>query len=424
MISDDVASSSTSPAQSSWLTSRFSWTVALLSLASVATWFLVAMLLVQRTRTGLPLDFQVYRDAASSMLHGGAVYQQRFAFANLNFTYPPFALLIFSVLTVSTPSIMLAVWTLLSCTALVVFVALTLSTLTKWPRLIIILTSLFLSGLSCLVLEPVRSNLEFGQINLFLMLVILLDVVVVRSAFRGVLTGLAAAIKLTPLLYILYFIIDRRRSAALRAIATFIAAGAVAWLLFSSDSTLFWFHQAFIPGHKGGAEGSANQSWLGFVGHFSTSLGSTSIVIVWFALSVVTLIVGLYLARRYLASARPIDALLALALTELLISPISWTHHWSWIVLVPVILIAQWRRDRGVSAAMVLLLMVAITTPYKWQQSAWYQYGFWRIIPGYSLLLAGVVLLLTMAGTEWRRSRHHRDVPTTTSTSPSTSFVR
>jgi alpha-1,2-mannosyltransferase len=118
--------------------------------------------------------------------------------------------------------------------------------------------------------------------------------------------------------------------------------------------------------------------------------------------------VGLYLAKRYVTSARPVEALLALALTELLVSPISWTHHWSWIILLPVILIAKWRQDPWVSAAMVFVLLVAVVAPYKWHRYSWYSHGSLRVLPGFSLLFAGVVLLISMAVTEWQSSRRGR----------------
>jgi alpha-1,2-mannosyltransferase len=63
--------------------------------------------------------------------------------------------------------------------------------------------------------------------------------------------------------------------------------------------------------------------------------------VIWLALSALTFLLGLYLAQSYSSSARPVEALLALALTELLVSPVSWAHHWSWITLLPVILIAK-----------------------------------------------------------------------------------
>jgi alpha-1,2-mannosyltransferase len=341
------------------------------------------------------------------MLHSGATYRSHFTFTHLNFTYPPFTLLLFSVLTVLSPLVVLTIWWLLSSVALVVFVMLALNSLTELPRRIVIPASLALCGASCLLLEPIQSSMDLGQINFFLMLAILVDVLKVRSSSRGVLTGLAAAIKLTPLIYISYFAVIRSRAAVLRALGIFVAAAIVAWLILPLDSVLFWFHQAFSPGHKGGAKGTANQSWFGLVGHFSSTLGSSSII-VWLALSFVTFLLGLYLAKRYVTTARPIEALLALALTEILVSPVSWAHHWSWIILLPVILIAKWRQDRWVSGAMFLLLLVAVSAPYRWRRYSWYSHGFLPILPGFSLLFAGVLLMITMAGTEWQLYRRER----------------
>jgi alpha-1,2-mannosyltransferase len=370
-------------------------------------WVLVALQFAQQTRTGFPIDFAVYRDAATNMMHGGATYRAHFTFVHLNFTYPPFALLIFSVLTMLSPLVVLAIWWLLSSVALVVFVMLALNSLTELPRRIVVPASLALVGASCLLLEPIRSSMDLGQINFFLMLAILVDVLGVRPSSRGLLTGLAAAIKLTPLMYITYFAVIRSRAAALRVLGTFVAAAVVAWLALPSDSVLFWFHQAFSPGHKGGVKGTANQSWFGLVGHFSSTLGSLTTV-VWLALSVATFLLGLRLAKRYVTTARPIEALLALALTELLVSPVSWAHHWSWIILLPVILIAKWRQDRWVSGAMLLLLLVAAAAPYRWHRYNWYNHGVLPILPGFSLLFAGVVLMIAMAGTEWQRCRRER----------------
>lgn len=389
------------------LKSKIEWTSSCLFALALVLWLLVAMKFAHQTTARLPIDFTVYRDAAINMLHGGATYLAHFTSVHLNFTYPPFALLLFSVLTLLTPFVVLAIWWLLSSLALVVIVILVLHGLTELPRRTVVPLALVVTGASCLLLEPVRSSMNFGQINFFLMLAIVADVLVVRSSRRGVLTGLATAIKLTPLLYVAYFTVIRSRASVVRALGTLAVVTAVSWIVLPSDSVLFWFHQAFSPGHKGGTIGTANQSWFGLVGHFSSTLGSST-TIVWLVLSAATLLLGLYVAKRYVTSERPVEALLALALTELLISPISWTHHWSWIILLPVILIAKWRHDPWVSAAMVFVLLVAVVAPYKWHRYSWYSHGFFRILPGFSLLFAGVTLLISMAMTEWRRSTGQR----------------
>jgi alpha-1,2-mannosyltransferase len=375
-----------------------------LSIVALVLWALVVAQFVHQTRSGFPIDFVVYRDAALNMLHGGATYRAHFTDKHLNFTYTPFSLMLFSVVTVSTRLVALTVWSLFSVSALVTFVNLALRKVTELSRKVTILTSLCICAFGCLFLEPVRSSLDFGQINFFLMLAILTDILGVWSKPRGILMAVAAAVKLTPLIYMTYFLMVRSRASLLRALGTFTAAIGLAWLILPSDSSLFWFHQAFSPGHKGGAEGTANQSWFGLLGHFRASLGS-SITAPWLVLSLLTCALGIQLARRYAVTKRPVEALLALALTELLVSPVSWAHHWSWIVLLPVLLIARWRQDPYVRAAMLLLLIVAAVAPYRWYRYSWYDHGLLPFFAGFSLLLAGVVLLLTMAVTEWQRAR-------------------
>jgi alpha-1,2-mannosyltransferase len=66
-----------------------------------------------------------------------------------------------------------------------------------------------------------------------------------------------------------------------------------------------------------------------------------------------------------------VEAVVALALTELLVSPISWTHHWSWLVLVPLVTARQWRRDRAVGVLMALIVAVAVVAPYWWLRPTW-----------------------------------------------------
>jgi alpha-1,2-mannosyltransferase len=385
-------------------TKSFSW---LLFVVSVPLWIFIALQLAHRVHAGLPLDFQVYRDAAHNMLHGGTTYLTHFTFKRLNFTYPPFALLLFTALALLPALVTLALWWAVNLFALVTFVYLALRSLTQLPIRVLLPASLVITGASCLWLEPVRSSLSFGQINFLLMLAVLVDIVALRFPLRGVLVGLAAAVKLTPFIYVAYFFVSGTRSSIYRALGAFIAATVVAWLILPSDSTRFWFHQAFSPGHKGGAKGNINQSLFGLVGRFSSTLGA-SMIVVWLVLSAATFVVGFYLAKHYVAQNRPMDALLALALTEVLVSPISWPHHWSWLVLLPVLLVTRWGHDRWVDAGMIVLLAVAIVAPYRLFHHHHHHRVVPPLLPGFSLVFAGLILLCVMAVTELIRSRRER----------------
>ena len=143
-----------------------------------------------------------------------------------------------------------------------------------------------------------------------------------------------------------------------------------------------------MPGISG-----ISTTWLGLVHRAPFNADRVGIAL-WCLLEVATLVVGIIAARRLVRIDRPIDAILALALTELLISPISWSHHWSWVVLVPIVMLGRWEKYRKVSKAMVLLLAMAIAEPYWWNLSGWV-----GTLPDDSLLLAGAVLLASLTRT-------------------------
>ena len=72
-----------------------------------------------------------------------------------------------------------------------------------------------LLGVMCMFLEPVRTTLYFGQINLVLMLLVLWDTARgERSRLKGIGVGIAAGIKLTPAYFILYYLAARQWRAA------------------------------------------------------------------------------------------------------------------------------------------------------------------------------------------------------------------
>ncbi len=110
-----------------------------------------------------------------------------------------------------------------------------------------------------------RSNFDYGQVNLILMVMIVADLTVVRSRWRGVLVGLAGAIKLTPLLFLYYFVAQRQWRSLLRGLAVAAGATAITWAILPSDSVRYWFHQVFDASRTGALGVVSNQSWNGMV---------------------------------------------------------------------------------------------------------------------------------------------------------------
>jgi alpha-1,2-mannosyltransferase len=370
-------------------------------LCGVAVWAVV-IAVIARMGTTHSLDLQVYRQAASNMLHGGATYNSTFA-DHLYFTYPPFALFFFSPLSLLSMHAAVWVWDLCNVLALAVGLSVLARRCTPVSKRHAVVLGVLVAGASCLLFEPLRNSLLDGQVNLVLIGAIVLDVFVVPPHGRGVLIGLAAAIKLTPLVFVVYLLIAGERRAALRAGAAFVAATTVAWLVLPRGSSTFWFHQAFSPSHKGGTRSDWNQSWWGFVGRLPESDGSLRLVL-WVAASAVTFALGVYVARRYVAQGRRAEGLFAIALAGLLASPVSWTHHWSWVAVIPILLMARGERHRAVTIAMVALLVLTIPAPYGWHLR-----GAWPL--AFSLLFVGVGLLVVMAAVEWRAARHADDEP-------------
>jgi len=358
--------------------------------AAIVVWAFIGFYLAH-WGAGWALDLRVYRAAGHSLYDHGAPYSSLFTASRLPFTYPPFALLVLSPLSLGPLAVIKGLWWLCNGLALIGLLYLVIVTalgVSRWPALLLAAAG---AAVGTLALEPLRSNLDYGQINLLLMALVVVDVARVKGRARGLLIGVAAAIKLTPLVYLAYFVVNRDRRSAVRGAGCFVAATALAWLIVPSDSTRYWFHEAFSPARTGPVGLVSNQSWNGVV-HRAPFHADAFGVVLWVVVSAVTLAVGVLAARWLVGLGRSIDALLALALTELLISPISWSHHWSWVVIVPVVLVERWGKDRALTSALGAVLVIAIAEPYWWSVHGWL-----GDLLGNSLTLAGATLLVVLA---------------------------
>lgn len=139
---------------------------------------------------------------------------------------------------------------------------------------------------------------------------------------RGLLVGLAAAIKLTPAIFVLFFLSRKRWKPVLTAVGTFAGAGLIGWVLAPGQSKQFWFDAMLDPRRVGGLAYTANQSLRGLL----FRLGSPETW--WMVLCLIVLVVTVLVLPRLRDD---LTALLAVAAAGLLISPVSWSHHWVWI---------------------------------------------------------------------------------------------
>jgi alpha-1,2-mannosyltransferase len=329
---------------------------------------------------GRHIDLEVYRFGVQAWLAGGDMYgtlPETSDHITLPFIYPPFAAIVLLPLAV-------APW-LLAWSAL-----LALSTAALGLTFFLVARRLWPSGgrggalsvasialplalavqpgkaidfsrpappIPAFALEPVMQTIEFGQVNLLLMALVALDVLVVRTRWpRGLLIGIAAAIKLTPAAFVLYFLLRRDyRAAAVAAVSTAVVTG-LAFLIAPGPSWKFW-----LDNPAGGVSGSpffTDQNFQALLAR--AGVDGTLKTVLWLALSVGLLAMAVPAIRRAPA---PL-ALMATAGVALLVSPTSWSHHWVWVA--PFLLVAAasaWRARSftwlGVTLASAAVFVVA-----------------------------------------------------------------
>ncbi len=284
------------------------------------------------------VDLRVYLAGGEAWRSGGDLYGPGFhGPAELPFTYPPFAALLFSGLTLAPLPVTAVLFTAagIALFTAACHLAALRGTTVPWAG--------FGLAAVALLLEPLRSGLDLGQVNMILVGLVAADCLLPRTPWpRGMLIGLAAAIKLTPAIFVLFLLSRGRRLPALTAAGTFAGAGLVGWVLAPVQSQQFWFHAVLDPSRVGGLAYSANQSLHGLLFRLRAPEQ------VWMIIAVAVLVLTLFLLPRL----DDLTAVLAVAATGLLISPVSWSHHWVWIA--PALVVLSGRVRIAVAAVFAL----------------------------------------------------------------------
>jgi alpha-1,2-mannosyltransferase len=296
-------------------------------------------------------DLGVYVGAVDGLRHGASLYDFISA-GNAPFTYPPFAGLLFWPLADAPTLPLQAGWTLLTMVTvgwlarLMVAAAGQGGSRITAPMLALVL---FLSA-------PVSSDLRYGQVSMFLAALVAADVLLLReSRFHGVLIGIAAAIKLTPLIFIPMLWFAGRRRAAATAALTFAGCGLVGAVLLSGDSWRFWTVEVSQVSRLGYITSVGNQSLNGALLRLDLppSLRTVIVLIVGGTIAAV----ALWRAARRARDDDWVAALIVTGAASIVLSPVSWTHHQIWLVLA-VLLPVRTRGSRAAWIAVVVIVMV------------------------------------------------------------------
>ena len=316
---------------------------ALLAVA-LAAW--VADLATHLSYMAAMRDLVVYRDGGLIVRHVSPAYDAHRASPlydwvgqhGVQFTYPPFAAVLFSVASVLSWTAMRWAMTLASLAALGLSLWLVFGALGyRESKAIRLGATLGVSALA-LATEPVQQTLSLGQVNLLLMLLIVADLLTGGALaaggrtrwWHGIGIWIAAGVKLTPLIFIPYLLLIRRYRQAATASGVFAATAALGYAILPGDSGTYWAHGLFLKANRIVFLGTrGNQSLRGILTRLAGSVSAGQVP--WFAAAVVVAVAGLAAAALLYRARQPVPAMLACALTGLLISPLSWDHHWVWV---------------------------------------------------------------------------------------------
>ncbi len=272
-------------------------------------------------------DLRVYHGAVDAWVHrGGGLYAYRVPGTGYGFTYPPFAAVVMLPMAFVGLRTAIVVTLLLDLAALALVVhLLTGGAWRRWGWY-----GCALAGCALALFEPLRDTVSFGQVNLLLLGLVLADARLLgsgRGRRAGVGIGLAAAVKLTPALFIGLLLLTRRWRAA--AVAAGVAAGATALAAWAAPgaSRLYWTRALWDTGRVGRLDYVSNQSLQGVLARLGEP-GRT-----WWAAAVVCVLgVWAWRARRAAAAGDGPAAFALTALAACLVSPVTWVHHLVWLL--------------------------------------------------------------------------------------------
>ncbi len=323
-----------------------------------------------------PVDLAVYRSGGLIVRHIRPDYNPHLAAPlydwagygklHLPFTYTPFAAVAFALVSFVPYALSLKLSVAVNLVSLLAAVWFTLGGL-GYRRLAIRAGATLLGTAAVLWTEPVLRTIYLGQVNLVLLALIIWDLTQPDTAksrwWKGFGTGIAAGIKLTPLIFIPYLLVARKFRQAAMAAAGFVFTVLLGFVILPHDSAKWWFGGLFFQGKRTGFIGWAgNQSLDGLITRLAGSIDGG--LPAWIVVALLIAVAGVVSAGLLDRKGHAMLGLLMAALTGLLVSPISWDHHWIWIV--PGVVVAAhyavqaWQKGAKRTAAAFGLMALAI----------------------------------------------------------------
>jgi alpha-1,2-mannosyltransferase len=390
---------------------RLSWMALGLSLVAYASIQIVTHHPFHVGGRGLNyFDLQIYRGGAERVVHALALYHQSIL-GRLGFTYPPFAALVFmplaylplaaAELVVTVGNLLLLGWTLHRAFLIrrCVTSSATSADSARKRRMVLFSTA------AAIWLEPISVALGYGQVDLLIAALVVFDLSRPDSArTKGATIGLAAALKLTPLLFLVYLLMSGRRRAAALGAAVFAASIGLSFAVVRGDAAAYWGRVFFSTSRIGNGSDTANQSLRGALARLSPAVESS----LGGHLAIVAItILGLWLAVRASRKGDEAAGFSFAALSTLLASPISWTHHWA-LVVPALMLLGQRAYDQQsprLARCTVVLGLVGYSYLPEAAEGTGGPHGIVSLVTSDPYVLIALIVLATAAVASTRDAR-------------------
>lgn len=412
----DSASQKEAPNPSLSITVGIKDLLGLLSVLGIAAGLIANKILIERYNWRI--DAAVYREGALALVNGQSLYAQPFDMGDISlpFIYPPIGAILFApwgyfdFITVELAGNLVVIGSsllLLLCLYLV-----TNAVLSGRDKLLAF-TIAAISWPIALFAEPVFLNADLGQINILIMALVVMDLLPIKRRIpRGVLIGLAAAIKITPLAMLLYFLVKKDFRGIINAVISLLAFTAIGAVL-AWENTKEFFSSTLLNLSAEGDSGvdttfQSNSSIQAMLYRWWTSKAdaeaSSLPTILWIVLSLIAVAAVAYLMHQLFSRGLHVEAVMVNAMLMLLISPISWSHHWVWLPLWAVVFFVRYRQHRSHPKFLlwsgVILSVMLLMLPPKW----WFgrdgvnvfELNFWEklLISDWTWLSIGLMITL------------------------------
>lgn len=350
------------------------------------------------------IDYDVYRLGGEALRAGDDLYgylPDTREGTNLPFTYPPIAAVLFAGLSLLPFTAGGVLITLATCLSMLAVVWLVLRELGAGRVAALWLTAPL--GVYAMQIMPMRETIGFGQVNAILMALVAIDLFAGRGKWwQGSLVGLALAIKLTPAVFLAYFLMRRDFRALAVGLGSALLYTGIGFVVTPRDSAVYWTRALFDPRRIGEPSFASNQALKGMLARAGVDSS-----VVWFLLCATLGLACLALMAHLFRRGEDAMAATTMGLYALIASPVSWGHHWVWTMPAVIIMgFWAWRwlpSWRGWLLAGFTLLgaWVYLAAPHwffshpdekvtdwsRWAQVAGNAYLWWALA---ALLLAGL----------------------------------